>query len=160
MPLREKWFIEEHTDSTRFVFEITELVYEERTPFQLIQIFDTVEYGRSLVLNDALQITEYDEFAYAEMMAHVPLNAHPNPEKVLVIGGGDGGTVREVTKHPGVREIVMAEIDEAVVRACLKYIPSTSHALQNNPRLDLRFCDAIEYIKQVKEEFDVIIVDS
>jgi len=160
MPRKDDWFIEEHTDHTHFYIQIKELLYEEQTPYQLIQIFDSIEYGRMLVLNDALQITEYDEFAYAEMMAHVPLHAHPNPEQVLVIGGGDGGTVREASRFPSVKRVVMAEIDQAVINASLQYIPSVSGALKDNPKLEFRIGDAVEYIKQVTEEFDVIIVDS
>jgi len=94
------------------------------------------------------------------MMVHVPLHAHPNPEQVLVLGGGDGGTVREASRFPSVKRVVMAEIDEVAIRASLEHIPSISYALKDNPKLDLRICDAVEFIKHVNEEFDVIIVDS
>ena len=154
------WFFEDQTDHTLIGIGINELLHEEKTPFQTIKIFDTVEYGRMLVLDDAIQLTELDEFVYHEMLSHVPLHAHGGPESVLVIGGGDGGMIREVSKHDAVNRVVLAEIDEAVIKACIEFIPSTSAALVNNPKLEIRIGDAIELVRKASEEFDVIIIDS
>ena len=155
-----KWFYEEQTPSTRIGVEIREILHEEQSKYQNVKIIDSIQFGRMLVLDDVIQVTELDEFAYHEMLAHVPLHAHPNPQSVLVVGGGDGGMVREASKHPSVSRVVLAEIDEAVVNACINHVPSFSVALTNNPKLEIRIGDAIEYVKKLKEEFDVIIVDS
>jgi len=113
-----------------------------------------------LVLDDIVQVTELDEFAYHEMLSHVPLHAHPDPQSVLIVGGGDGGTVREVTKHNSVKRIVLAEIDEAVIRSSINYMPSVGVALSNNPKLEIYIGDAVKYVSQAKEQFDLVVVDS
>ena len=155
-----QWFYEDQTEFTRIGVLIKELLHEEKTPYQTVKIYDTMDYGRMLVLDDVIQVTELDEFVYHEMLSHVPLHAHHNPESVLIIGGGDGGMVREVSKHDSVKRVVLAEIDEAVIRACIDYIPSISGALKNNPKLEICVGDGVEYVRRAKEEFDLIIVDS
>ncbi|MDR2167167.1 MAG: polyamine aminopropyltransferase [Clostridiales bacterium] len=155
-----EWFYEEQTPSTRIAVEIRKILHEEQSQFQNIKIIDTIQFGRMLALDDVIQVTELDEFAYHEMLSHVPLHAHANPESVLVVGGGDGGMVREVSKHDSVKRVVLAEIDEAVVNASINHVPSFSVALKDNPKLEIRIGDAIEYVKNLHEEFDVIIVDS
>ena len=156
----QDWFYEMQTDFSRFGVRVTALLHKEKTPYQEIKIYDTVEYGRMLVLDDVIQLTELDEFVYHEMLAHVALHLHHNPSKVLVIGGGDGGTVREVSKHAAVKEVILAEIDERVVQVALDYLPFCSIALKNNPKLKLRIGDGLEAVRRASEEFDVIIVDS
>ena len=116
-------------------------------------------FGRCLVLDDAIQCTEKDEFSYQEMISFLPLNSHQNPKRVLIIGGGDGGVVREVVKHPNVEEVVMCEIDEAVVDVSKRFLPFMSKSL-NDPKLKLLFEDGYEYVKRNKNQFDVIITDS
>ena len=106
-----------------------------------------------------VMITEKDEFIYHDMITHVPMFVHPNPRNVLVIGGGDGGTVREVLRHKSVEKCTMVEIDGMVVEACQKHIPQTSSQL-TDPRVTLHFKDGVEFVKNTKEIFDVIIVDS
>ena len=156
----EKWFYENQTKHTRIGIQTIAQLYEEKTSYQTIKIFDTVEYGRMLVLDDIVQVTELDEFAYHEMLSHVPLHAHPDPQSVLIVGGGDGGTVREVTKHNSVKRIVLAEIDEAVIRSSINYMPSVGVALSNNPKLEIYIGDAVKYVSQAKEQFDLVVVDS
>ena len=154
------WFFEDQTEFTRIGFQVRELLHQESSPYQTIKIYDTVEYGRMLALDDVIQVTELDEFVYHEMLSHVPLHAHPRPEAVLVVGGGDGGMVREVSKHSAVERIVLAEIDEAVIRTSIEYLPSISCALKDNPKLEICVGDAVDYVRQSVEEFDLIIVDS
>ena len=112
------WFIEnlEIAADLKAQVQIKNRLHTEQSPFQKIEIFETTGLGRMLTLDDVIMCTEYDEMAYHEMIVHVPMFAHKNPEKVLVIGGGDGGTVREVLKHPGLKHVDMCEIDERVVR--------------------------------------------
>jgi len=154
------WFFEDQTEFTRIGVRIRAVLHEERSPFQTVKILDSIEYGRMLVLDDVIQVTEFDEFVYHEMLAHVPLHALENPQAVLVVGGGDGGMVREACKHPSVTRVVLAEIDEAVIRACTLHMPAVSSALVANPKLEIQIGDAVEYIKQAHQEFDLIIVDS
>ncbi|MEM4358980.1 MAG: polyamine aminopropyltransferase [Candidatus Bilamarchaeaceae archaeon] len=138
---------------------IKKLLHDEHSPFQHMQIFETDHFGRMMVLDGAVMLTEYDEFVYHEMIVHVPLLVHPNPQRVLVIGGGDGGAVREIAKHKCVNEIHMCEIDKMVVSAAKKYFPKVSCAL-NDPRLTI-FCeDGSKFIKGKKDYYDVILVDS
>ncbi|MCL2170148.1 MAG: polyamine aminopropyltransferase, partial [Defluviitaleaceae bacterium] len=155
-----EWFYEDQTPSTRIAVEIRGIIHEEQSKYQNVKIIDTIQFGRMLALDDVIQVTELDEFAYHEMLAHVPLHAHPNPQSVLVVGGGDGGMVREASKHDTVNRVVLAEIDEAVINACINHVPSFSVALKNNPKLEIRVGCAVEYMKSLNEEFDVIIVDS
>jgi spermidine synthase len=156
----DQWFFEDQTPSTRLGVQIRKLFHFETSQYQNIKIFDTVQYGRMLALDDVIQVTELDEFVYHEMLAHVPLHAHPNPEAVLIIGGGDGGMVREVSKHDSVKRIVLAEIDEAVIRSSIEFLPSISCALTDNPKLEIYIGDGVDYVRRSQEEFDLVIVDS
>ena len=123
-------------------------------------MFDSESYGRVLVLDGVIQVTERDEFAYQEMITHLPLFAHRNPKNVLIVGGGDGGVLREVAKHPGVERIVMCEIDEGVVDVAKKYFTASTAVAFDDPRLELLFMDAALFVKDQVDQFDVIIVDS
>ncbi|NPV54433.1 MAG: polyamine aminopropyltransferase [Firmicutes bacterium] len=155
----ELWFTENQTKDLRLSCRITRTLHREKTEFQDLAVVDTVEYGRMLVLDGAVQTTVRDEFVYHEMIAHVPMLAHPAPEKVLVIGGGDGGTVREVLKHPGVREVTLVEIDRRVMEVSRDLLPETSSGL-GDPRVNIRIEDGIKYVKEARRAYDVIIVDS
>jgi len=132
---------------------------EMKTAFQDLVIFRNRLFGRVLALDGVVQTTEADEFIYHEMIVHVPIFVHPSPERVLVIGGGDGGTVREALRHPGVRRIVMVEIDEMVVTAARTHLPTLSVGL-DDPRVDLKIADGVKFVAETKERFDVVIVDS
>lgn len=138
---------------------IKKLLHDEESQYQHMQIFETDYFGKMMTLDGAIMLTEYDEFVYHEMITHVPLLVHPNPKKVLVIGGGDGGAVREIAKHAGVEEIHMCEIDKMVVDAAKKYFPIVSSAL-DDPRLKIFYEDGSKFIKEKKGYYDVIMVDS
>lgn len=155
------WFIEnlEIAADLKAQVQIKNRLHTEQSPFQKIEIFETTGVGRMLTLDDVIMCTEYDEMAYHEMIVHVPMFAHKNPEKVLVIGGGDGGTVREVLKHPGLKHVDMCEIDERVVRVSEQYLPSFASEL-GHPKAALHFKDGIQWVKDRKNEYDVILVDS
>lgn len=138
------------------------VLYDAHSQFQHIQVLSTPAsspLGKVLVLDGAVQLTEMDEFAYHEMMAHVPLHAHPRPERVLVIGGGDGGVVREVCKHASVLEIVLCELDEMVIDVSKKFFPAVSSALSSDPRVRIETVDGAEFAKRHTDYFDIVIVD-
>ena len=127
----------------------------EQSPFQKVEVFESDStLGRVLTLDDLMMTTEGDEYHYHEMIAHVPMMNHKNPESVLVIGGGDGGTVREVLKHKSVKRVVLCEIDGMVIDVCKKYLPTIACELEN-PKVEILVQDAIEYIKDKKNEFDI-----
>src|SRR5690554_2104290 len=153
------WFTEEQTPRLSISCLVKETVYREKTKYQDLAVLDTYEYGRMLILDGVIMTTEADEFFYHEMLIHVALNTHPQPEQVLVIGGGDGGSVREVLKHPQIKRVVLAEIDEGVVQAAKKYLPSISRGLLD-PRVMVEITDGLVYVKKHPAEFDIIIVDS
>lgn len=130
-----------------------------QSDFQDILVFESESHGNVLVLDGVIQVTERDEHAYQEMIAHIPLFAHPDPKKVLVIGGGDGGVLREVAKHKGVEEIVECEIDEGVIKASKKYLPGLAKGY-DDPRVTVKVMDGAKFLEENQEAFDVIITDS
>ena len=141
-------------------FEITSILFQEKTEFQDMVIFETPTFGRVLALDGIIQVTEGDEFVYHEMMTHVPLYAHGAAKRVLVIGGGDGGILREVLRHDEVEKAVMVEIDRTVVDLCVKYMPTISAGAFDDPRGELIITDGLKYVEETDERFDVVIVDS
>jgi spermidine synthase len=153
------WLTEEQTENMRFSLRVTRTLHQKKTPYQDLLIADTPEYGRVLVLDGAIQLTERDEFCYSEMMAHVPLCSHPDPKRVLIVGGGDGAILREVLRHPYVERCTLIDIDREVIEASKKYLPSVGCELEN-PRADVRCMDALAYIETTSDRFDVAIVDS
>ncbi len=155
----ELWVYEQQTEHTRWGARVKETLHKEKTQYQDLLVVDTYDYGRMLLLDGVVQLTECDEFVYHEMMAHVALFTHPNPKKVLVIGGGDGGMIREVVKHPSVEKAVLAEIDDRVIAASKAYFPTVGSAL-DNPKVDIQVGDGIKYVNDHKGEFDVILIDS
>ena len=122
----ELWFSENHTKNVKFSVRVTKQLYSHKSEFQQIDVFESPEFGRFLTLDGYMMLTEKDEFIYHEMITHVPMAVHPNPKNILVIGGGDGGTVRELLKYDSVENIDLVEIDEEVVDVCKKYIPQTA----------------------------------
>lgn len=151
------WFTEYQTKNTG----LTVKVKESRrfvSEYQEILLLDTYEYGRMLVLDGAVQTTERDEFIYHEMLAHPALLYHPNPEKVLVIGGGDGGTVREVLKHPSVKEVHLCEIDKMVIDICKEHLPSISSKLSDS-KVQIFVEDGNKFLDERKSSYDVILLD-
>ncbi len=141
-------------------FEITRVVCREKTDYQDLMIFETPAFGRVLALDGIVQTTERDEFAYHEMLAHVPLLSHGAAARVLIIGGGDGGTLREVLRHRTVENATLVEIDRAVVERCREHLPGLSGGAFEDPRTDLVIGDGVEYVARSGGSFDVIIVDS
>ena len=155
----ELWFSELHTPNVKFSIKVDRQLYAGRSEFQRIDIFDSKEFGRFLTLDGYMMLTEKDEFMYHEMIVHVPMSVHPNAKNVLVIGGGDGGTVRELTRFKCVEHIDLVEIDEDVVLSCQKYLPQTASKL-DDPRVDKHYEDGLKFIRHHEDEYDVIIVDS
>lgn len=153
------WLKEAQINDTAMTYRIKETLVRKQTKYQDLAIVDTYSFGRMLILDGIVQTTIKDEFVYHEMITHVPLFTHPNPKSVLVVGGGDGGVVREVLKHDSVEKVVLCEIDKDVIEECKKYLPEISSEL-DNPRCEIFIGDGIKYVHEHKNEFDVIIVDS
>ncbi|HLT40867.1 MAG TPA: polyamine aminopropyltransferase [Enhygromyxa sp.] len=153
------WFYEHYRDESAIGIHTTELLHAERSEFQAIAVHETVGHGRLLTLDEMVMVTELDEFVYHELLSHVPLCVHEHPRRVLVVGGGDGGTVREVLRHPSVERVVLCEIDERVTRVCQRFMPSIAGWL-DDPRVELVFADATAYVKRNPSSFDAILVDS
>ena len=140
-------------------YKVKETLHREQSEFQDLAIIDTYEFGRMLVLDGIVQTTVKDEFVYHEMISHIPLFSHPDPKKVLVVGGGDGGVIREVLKHESVEKAVLCEIDKRVVEMSKKYLPEIACSI-DDPRCEVVIGDGLKYVVDRKNEFDVIIVDS
>jgi spermidine synthase len=153
------WISEEHQGTVRLSFKVTQTLFSGRSPYQQVDIVETRGHGNMLLNDGVVMLCERDEYVYHEMIAHVPLFVHPLPRSVLIIGGGDGGTAREVLRHEGVEQVVMVEIDGVVVDACRKHLPSVSCAL-DDPRLQLRIGDGVRYVAETDRRFDLVIVDS
>lgn len=155
----ELWYTEKQTPNHGITTKISCTLHTEKTNFQQLDIIETNQFGRMLVLDGMVMTTNKDEFVYHEMISHVALNTHPNPKKVLVVGGGDGGAIREIIKHKEVELAVLAEIDERVIETSKQYLPEIASGL-DDPRVEVKAVDGIGYIHNHKNEFDVIMVDS
>lgn len=155
----ELWFTEKQTPALGITCLVRETVCRQKTRYQDLAIIDTVEFGRMLVLDGMVMTTEKDEFVYHEMLVHVVMQAHPAPRHVLVVGGGDGGAIREVLKYESVETATLVEIDGEVVEACRKYLPQISCGLQD-PRVTVLIEDGLEHVKRSAGKYDVILVDS
>lgn len=153
------WLDEFSTENLKLSMRVKEFLHAEKTKYQELLIADTYEYGRVLMLDGAYQLTEKDEFCYSEMMAHIPLCAHKNPEKVLIVGGGDGAIMREVFKHRNVRKCTLIDIDWRVKECSEEYLPFAGDSFRD-VRADFKCMDALEFIRETNERFDVVIVDS
>ena len=140
-------------------YKILETIFSGVSPFQKIDVLKTAGYGTMLLIDGVVMLSERDEFIYHDMISHVPMFIHPNPKKVLIIGGGDGGTAREVLRHDKVEGVWMVEIDGMVVDVCKRYIPLTSESF-NHPKLNLLIEDGVKFAAETDLRFDVIIVDS
>ena len=153
------WFSEFHAPDAKLSILVKEQLYSEQTPFQKIDFFDSETFGKFFTLDGLIMITEKDEFIYHEMIVHVAMATNLNIKRVLVIGAGDGGTVRELTRYPFIEHIDMVEIDKMVVDVCKEFLPQTACKL-NDPRVHLYFEDGLRYIRSKENEYDLIIVDS
>ena len=155
----ELWYTEEWTENVRFSSKVKETLFSGQSDFQKVDVIDTVEFGKMLTLDGLVMVNEKDEFVYHDMISHIAMATNPQIKNVLVIGGGDGGTVREITRYSTVQKIDMVEIDEMVVRVSQKYLPITAEKLED-PRVNLYFEDGIEFVKGKENMYDLILVDS
>ncbi|QSZ26398.1 polyamine aminopropyltransferase [Aceticella autotrophica] len=153
------WFTENHANNIKYSLKVNKTLNVEKTDYQDLAVIETEQYGRILVLDGILQTTEKDEFVYHEMIVHVPLFTHKNPRSVLIVGGGDGGAIKEILKHNSVERIVLAEIDRKVVENAKKYLQNISYGLDND-KVEIMIGDGIKYVNEHKNEFDIVIVDS
>ncbi len=155
------WYTEYHTEDVRFSIRVTEQLHSEQSPFQKIDFFRSETFGTFFTLDGLMMVTEKDEFVYHDMIVHPAFATNPEIRNVLIIGGGDGGTAREVSRYPGVERIDMVEIDERVVRLCQQYLPQTASALESDPRIHLFFEDGLEFVRRTPDgTYDLILVDS
>lgn len=152
------WFTELHQGKSGLTFKIARVLESVDSPFQRIEIIETEEFGKALVLYGSLMVAERDTDAYNEMISHVPLFVHPRPDEVLVIGGGDGGCVTNVLMHPDVKRCTMCEIDKMVVEISRKHFPKLTRGFDDS-RCRLIFNDGKKYLESTTEKFDVIILD-
>lgn len=161
MRLDEHWFSEAvDTEGMAFSLRVTDKLHDEHTPYQHLQIFETSHWGRLMVIDGCIMLTGRDNFLYHEMMSHPGLFTHDDPREVLIIGGGDCGTLREVLRHDNVTRAVQVDIDEGVTRAAERFFPELTEA-NNDPRAELRFEDGVAYIEDAGDaSFDVVIIDS
>ncbi|MDE6916801.1 MAG: polyamine aminopropyltransferase [Lachnospiraceae bacterium] len=155
----ELWFTEKHTEHVKFSILADRQLYSSQSDFQRIDIFSSVEFGRFLTLDGYMMLTEKDEFIYHEMMVHVPMAVHPSVQRVLVIGGGDGGTARELTRYHTIEQIDVVEIDEEVVTACRQHLRQTACGFDDE-RIHLYYEDGLKYVRRYEDVYDLILVDS
>lgn len=155
----ELWFSEQHTENVKLSIRVNKQLYSGKSEFQTIDVFESPEFGRFLVLDGYIMLTEKDEFIYHEMMVHVPLAVHPHVRQVLVIGAGDGGIIRELSRYPEIEHIDMVEIDAMVVEVCKQYMPFTACKF-DDPRVDIHYEDGLRFIRSCEDQYDLIIVDS
>ena len=155
----EFWFSENHTPNVQISIRVDKQLYSGKSEFQRIDVFESPEFGRFLTLDGYMMLTEKDEFIYHEMITHIPMAVHPNVKKVLIIGAGDGGVVRELVRYPDIEKIDMVEIDSLVVEVCKKYLPLTACRF-NDPRLTIYYEDGLRFVRSKENEYDLIIVDS
>lgn len=155
------WYTEKHSENVGISLKITGTLFSGKSEFQQLDILETLEYGRMMLLDGLVMVTERDEFIYHDMIVHPALFTHPQPKKVLVIGGGDGGSIREIVKHPTVTEATLCEIDGLVIEKSIELLPSMAAAIDgSNPRVKLHVDDGLAYIREHQDEYDVILVDS
>ncbi|GAB4293991.1 MAG: spermidine synthase [Myxococcota bacterium] len=156
----EEWFFENHQDRYGQGYKVKRMLESLQTPYQKIEIYETYSAGNLLVLDGCIMLTSAHEFTYHEMLAHPPLLIHPNPKSVLIIGGGDGGLMREVLKHKSVSRAVMCEIDKEVTELSKKHFPELTQWIGKDKRAEILFEDGVKFIKAHKNSFDVILIDS
>jgi spermidine synthase len=155
----ELWYTENWTDNVRFTFRVKKTLFSARTKYQQMDIVDTFEFGKVLLLDGLVMVTEKDEWIYHEMICHPAVNYHPHPEKVLIIGGGDGGTVREFAKYDFIKKIDLVEIDAQVIEQCQKFFPQIASAYAD-PRVNIFTEDGITFIHHKHCEYDIVVIDS
>ena len=153
------WFSEFHAPDVKHSIRVTRHLYSQKSNYQQIDVFDTPEFGRVLTLDGNVMLTERDEFIYDEMITHVPMSVHPNIRNILVIGAGDGGVVKELTRYSNVEKIDLVEMDPQVVEVCRTYLPENASKLDDE-RVCIYFDNALRFIRKRHSAYDLIIVDS
>ena len=153
------WFTEYHTDRVKLSIMVDKQLYSEQSRYQRIDVFDSLEFGKFLTLDGSMMLTEKDEFIYHEMIVHVPMAVHPAVRQVLVIGGGDGGVIRELVKYAFIEHIDLVEIDERVVEVSKEFFPEVAKGLFDD-RVKIHYQDGLKYIRKCQDQYDLIIVDS
>lgn len=153
------WFTEKQTENFGITMKVKRTLHTEKTDYQMLEMVETEEWGRMLLLDGMVMTSIKDEFVYHEMVAHVPLFTHPNPEHVLVVGGGDGGVIREVLKHPSVKKATLVDIDGKVIEYSKKYLPEIAGMLDDE-RVEVKVGDGFMHIAESENAYDVIMVDS
>ncbi|MGM0949623.1 MAG: spermidine synthase [Bacillota bacterium] len=157
--MSELWYTEKQTKNFGITMKVNKTLHTEQTEFQHLEMVETEEFGNMLFLDGMVMTSEKDEFVYHEMVAHVPLFTHPNPEHVLVVGGGDGGVIREILKHPSVKKATLVDIDGKVIEYSKTFLPSIAGKL-DDPRVDVQVDDGFMHIAKSENQYDVIMVDS
>ncbi len=155
----ELWFTERHTPHVKFSIRVDKQLFSGQSEFQRIDVFQSKQFGTFLTLDGYMMLTEMDEFIYHEMITHVPMAVHPKVKKVLVIGAGDGGVIRELCRYPFIEHIDLVEIDELVVEVCKKYLPQTACRMEDE-RVHIHYEDGLKFIRRCDNQYDLIIVDS
>jgi len=153
------WYSENHTEYVKLSIKVDKHLHSVQSDFQRIDIFESQEFGRFLTLDGIMMLTEKDEFAYHEMLVHVPMALNQKIQTVLIIGAGDGGIVRELAKYPTISKMDLVEIDPDVVKVCVEYLPQTASAL-NDSRLNIHYMDGLKFVRGKSSVYDLIIVDS
>ena len=153
------WFSEEQTPNVKLSIRVNKQLFSEKSEFQRIDVFDSPEFGRFLTLDGYMMLTEKDEFIYHEMITHIPMAVHPQVRNVLLIGGGDGGAIRELSRYPEIEHIDLVEIDPMVVEVCREYLPQVACCL-DDPRLSIHHEDGLKFVRSCVDRYDLIIVDS
>ncbi len=153
------WFSEKHTPAVKLSIKVSRQLYSKKSQFQRIDIFESEEFGRFLTLDGYMMLSERDEFIYHEMITHVPMAVNPQVKKVLVIGAGDGGVARELTRYQGIEQIDVVEIDPEVVDVCRQFLPVTACGF-DDARVRIYYQDGLKYIRKLNQAYDLIIVDS
>ena len=155
------WYTEKHEEDAKFCIKIKKQLYSEKSKYQQIDFFESKTFGRFFTLDGLMMVTEKDEFIYHEMIAHVPMAVNPDVKKVLIIGGGDGGSAREILRYNTIKQVDMVEIDERVVRLCQQYMPQTACKLDHDARLTMYFEDGLHFVEKApSRNYDLILVDS
>jgi len=155
----ELWVTEQQNENVNFTCRVKNTIYSGKTDFQEIAVLETEYFGKMMILDGVIQTTTFDEYIYHEMIVHVPMLTHPEPKRVLVIGGGDGGSVREISKHSCVTKINWVDIDAKVIEACKTYLPEWNPMIKDSEIVELKIEDGLKHMKEVKNQYDVIIVD-
>lgn len=158
-PKNSKWFHDYLSPDEGHIHGIRSIPFAKQTKYQYVEIMETASYGRCLVLDGKMNSSEADEFIYHEALVHPALLTHPNPRRVAILGGGEGATLREVLRHKTVEHVLMVDIDQEVVEACKTHLPDWHQGAFDDPRVDLKFLDARQYLEETKDTYDIMIID-